>query len=65
VEGLAARMSEPTEEPPTDFRRLLRVVGTIYLVVFGLPALAYLLVTGIREGTLWRWEGIVILMWRG
>jgi hypothetical protein len=63
VEGLAARV-----------RRVLRVVYTVYLIVFGLPALGYLLVTGVQEGTLWRWEGIVILvllalgsliMWRG
>jgi len=50
--------------------RALRVIGIVYLIVVGLPALGYLLITG----TLWRWEGIVILvllslgsliMWRG
>jgi hypothetical protein len=54
--------------------RALRLVSTLYLIVFGLPALGYLLVTGVREGTLWRWEGLVILIllalgalifWRG
>jgi hypothetical protein len=55
-------------------RRVLRVVYTVYLIVFGLPVLGYILVTGVQEGTLWRGEGIVIfvllalgslIMWRG
>jgi hypothetical protein len=68
--GQSRAMVADSERPTTvcwrqmneSIWRFRRLVGTLYLIVFGLPALGYLLVTGVQEGTLWRWEGIVILI---